>query len=590
MPSFLNTKRPAAITAKLCAASLAACLLLTGCQTSGVSGSYQPRQDQVPAQRRTVAFSEMEMGEADGPQLVQEIKDLTARLGSIETLEELLEEEAKLNEHSERFSTSSTLADLATYLDTTDTAARELSETFSVQGEEVSNVWMEYLRAVLKSPLGEAYRKDAGEYISKEMDRALAVNDPAALEPMQRRAELNNQYNDKYSNLRATVNGKQYRLEELGEALDSGEVDITGYSDGVLGYFFDNYEEFGALYLEMIRLDKEAAAACGYSDAAAWNYQRYSRDYTPEDARNLIKQVKKYLVPLTAEIEAESLSGTSVEEAAGLAAVEKVLCAADPALERGWNFLKQYGLTSFSSGGNKMAGIGFTTSLARYDAPFVYTYWGGSLSDAFTVVHEFGHAMDEYSQFGYEAYAQDLDKCEVFSQALEMVLMDEVAAELGADQQTVRDAKLGDLLETLVYQSLLEEFQLEAYALGDDATPLDLCALYGRLLEEYGYQPLLGEGYADPSWFVVTHFFDAPFYTISYVTSATAALELGRIEVEEGKGLESWLGMLKVDRNQSFEGFLNAAGIASPFEAGRIRECARFLSGQLTGQTSGKAA
>ena len=52
---------------------------------------------------------------------------------------------------------------------------------------------------------------------------------------------------------------------------------------------------------------------------------------------------------------------------------------------------------------------------------------------------------------------------------------------------------------------------------------------------------------------------------------------------EEGAGLEAWLQLLRTDRNQSFESFLQSAGIASPFEKGRIRECAEFLESQLSG-------
>ena len=102
------------------------------------------------------------------------------------------------------------------------------------------------------------------------------------------------------------------------------------------------------------------------------------------------------------------------------------------------------------------------------------------------------------------------------------------------------------------------------------------------MLAEYGYYTIFGE--MDPSWFEITHLFDSPFYTVSYVTSATAALELGRMEDEqEGAGLEAWLQLLRTDRNQSFESFLQSAGIASPFEKGRIRECAEFLESQLSG-------
>ena len=97
-------------------------------------------------------------------------------------------------------------------------------------------------------------------------------------------------------------------------------------------------------------------------------------------------------------------------------------------------------------------------------------------------------------------------------------------------------------------------------------------------------------GEYDTTWFEVTHLFDAPFYTMSYVTSATAALELGRMETSQpGSGLEAWLKLVETDRNQSFESFLKEAGIASPFEQGRMQECGEFLKENLVSQQA-KAA
>ena len=242
-----------------------------------------------------------------------------------------------------------------------------------------------------------------------------------------------------------------------------------------------------------------------------------------------------------------------------------------------------------TSSRQRESAISFTTSLAAYDAPFIYTYWGDTLDDAFTLIHEFGHAMDDYTQFGNEAYSTDLDKCETFSQGLEQVLRDRLADQLGADAEGVRVAMQSNMLQVITYQAALEEFQLEAYELDDNADAEDLGRLYSQVLAEYGYYTIFGE--MDPSWFEITHLFDSPFYTVSYVTSATAALELGRMEDEqEGAGLEAWLQLLRTDRNQSFESFLQSAGIASPFEKGRIRECAEFLESQLSGGSMEYAA
>ena len=373
------------------------------------------------------------------------------------------------------------------------------------------------------------------------------------------------------------------------EVLNDPDISMEDFYTAIGDYYLGNYQQFADIYLEMIALDKQAAAACGYDDAAQWRYDWYGRDYTPDDAREMFKEIKTWVVPLLAENASSSAMSQPLSLEEGVDAVETLLADTDSRLAEGWNFLTEYGLYSLEPAADKQSGIGFTTSLAAYDAPFIYTYWGDTLDDAFTLIHEFGHAMDDYTQFGSEAYSTDLDKCETFSQGLEQMLRDRLANQLGADAEGVRVAMQSNMLQVITYQAALEEFQLEAYELDDNADAEDLGRLYSQVLAEYGYYTIFGE--MDPSWFEITHLFDSPFYTVSYVTSATAALELGRMEdEEEGAGLEAWLQLLRTDRNQSFESFLQSAGIASPFEKGRIRECAEFLENQLSGGSMEYAA
>ena len=577
MGSFLNLKHRLFATAEL---ALAASVLLAGCAQQPVR--IEPGD---PAARRTVAFSQMEIGPANGDELAGDLRVLAGRVNEAENLEQLLAWEEELNDHSERFNTSSALAQLATYLNTSDEAARERNEIFSGQSEEVSSAAVEYLRAVLQSELAGEYLENAGPYVAEMMQTQVETNDPAALEYLQKRTELNNEYNDKLSNLRVNINGKEWRMQDV---LASEELTQEQVIQALADYYLGNYRAFGELYLDMIELDKKAAAACGYKDAAEWRYDQFGREYSPDDARALCKDIKRELVDLNAAVMYDSTVELQVPLEEGEAAVFGVVSEADPLLGECWEFMQKNELFSFEASAEKMSGVGFTTTLSAYDAPFVYTYWGDTLSDAYTMLHEFGHACDEYVQFENEAYQQDLDKCETFSQGLEQVLSAPLAKALGVDPAEVRRSQLADLTGVLVYQAALEEFQLRAYELDVSATPEDLCFLYADVLADYGYPSIFGQ--ADPTWFEVTHLFDAPFYTISYVTSATAALELGQMEEkEQGAGLEAWLQLLHTSRDQSFADFLHTAGIASPFEKGRIAACADFLADELANELAAAA-
>ena len=159
--------------------------------------------------------------------------------------------------------------------------SRESAGASSSQSEEVSSAAVEYLRAGLESDLAEEYLKDAGPYLAEVMQTQVKTNDPAALEYLQKRTELDNEYNDKLSNLRVTINGEEWRMQDV---LVSEELTPEQVVQALADYYLGNYREFGELYLEMIALDKKAAAACGYDDAAEWRYDQFGRDYSPDDA------------------------------------------------------------------------------------------------------------------------------------------------------------------------------------------------------------------------------------------------------------------------------------------------------------------
>lgn len=576
----LNMKNRKFVTTKI-AATVLAISTLYGCSFFPIKSATE----NLDKERRTVPFSEMQVGSSDISEISTQLQQLEQEIPQITDVKELIQKEKEINKLVESFSTSASLSDLKSYLNSSNEELRKTSEEFSVQGEQLNSEVMQYLSTVMKSHLAQDYRKEMGEYISNQMDKQIATNSAQAVPFMQQRQQLNNKYNEKLSNLRVEVNGKPMRIQDV--MLEPNLTQDQFYK-AVSDYYMQEYDTFANLYLQMIQLDKQAAAASGYQDAVQWRYDSFGRDYTPQDAKEMFQEIKQWIVPWLKDAEHNDGMTLALSQEKGVSAVKELVQKTDPLLKEVWNFMEKNQLFSFDPAEDKMSGIAFTTTLQAYDAPFVYTYWGGSLQDAFTVVHEFGHAVDAYSQLEKPAYISDLDKCETFSQGLEQVLQKKLAKAVGANPQQIMQSALANMAQTITYQAALEDFQMRAYALDETATPKDLAELFATVLNEYGYYSIFGK--QDPTWFEVTHLFDAPFYTMSYVTSVTAALELGKMEAEsEGKGLQAWLKLLDSNRDQSFDVFLKEAGIASPFEKGRIEECGKFLQQNLVTETA-KAA
>lgn len=78
------------------------------------------------------------------------------------------------------------------------------------------------------------------------------------------------------------------------------------------------------------------------------------------------------------------------------------------------------------------------------------------------------------------------------------------------------------------------------------------------------------------------HFFELPFYIISYPVSNDVAMQIYELEQrEEGLGLSKYLEILPRD----YEGLIDtvtAGGLSSPFEPGRVEKAVDDLSRLLT--------
>ena len=98
-----------------------------------------------------------------------------------------------------------------------------------------------------------------------------------------------------------------------------------------------------------------------------------------------------------------------------------------------------------------------------------------------------------------------------------------------------------------------------------------------RLAEEYGYCAGMNKNYYAYSWLTVVHFFEQPFYVISYPVSNSAAMQIYELEREErGRGLDKYLELLSIDTEYIIEA-AESAGLESPFAEGAVSRTADTL-------------
>ena len=354
--------------------------------------------------------------------------------------------------------------------------------------------------------------------------------------------------------------------ETFTDLMDREAALITEYySLSSQEYNLQTRTQMEELFTKLVKLRYEIAQYAGFDNYVDFAYDfYYYRDYTPEQERILLEQIRQELVPVYREMAAGNvwdLWGKASAEEENLEFVRGCVEQMGGVLKDAFRTMERSGLYNIRYGENKYP-ASFETYLSYYGVPFVFMNPQGTVSDKLTLVHEFGHFANDYACGG--SYA-GVDVAEIYSQGLEYLSL--FYGENTGDLATI---KMADSLMVYVEQAAYASFEQGVYALKEnEITKESIAGVMQKVLEDYGLDiwGMTGHDYAG-----VPHFFTNPLYVISYVVSNDAALQFYALEQEEaGKGLALYEDAL--DSQESyFLAFLTETGLESPFEEGRMAQ------------------
>ena len=428
------------------------------------------------------------------------------------------------------------------------------------------------------SPMAERLERDyfwegfAGEYA----DASLSIYDEESLALMHRESALLSEYRELTASPGVTLdNGREVDL--YGYLAGAGEEE---YWEALMAYYRQYNAEMSRIYIELVKTRRELAAVLGYDSYEEMAYaDSFARDYTPEQAARYLSDVREHIVPLYEELDDWAVDYPWLEEEELVEILRRGTEAMGGEVEEAFRFMEHYELFNVSLSENK-AGKSFQTYLSDYNAPYVFVDPYGDDSDVLSFAHEFGHFVDAY--VNYNA-SESIDVAELFSQAMEYLMLDYAEGALPEERlENLRRLKWLDTLELYVQQASFAAFEKEVYA----ADPAELDAdflneLSLQVAVDYGYYDGYSEDYYALSWIDIVHFFEQPFYVVSYPVSNDLALQIWELEQSEpGAGLQKYLEALPRD----YDGMIataEAAGLESPFAPGRVARAAEDLRRNL---------
>lgn len=345
-------------------------------------------------------------------------------------------------------------------------------------------------------------------------------------------------------------------------------ADTEYYSDA---YFTTYGSQMAEVFLELVQLRQEIAAYVGYGSYPEFAYDfYYGRDYTVQQATSYLADIRAELTPLYQQLDSGAFEAANAPatESDTLQYVQSMAQSMGGTIKQAFSDMSRAKVYDITYSPNKYA-TSFEVYLLRYATPYIFFSPTKTAYDKLAFAHEFGHFCTDYVMPG--GSVQGIDVAEFFSQGMEYLSL--FYAEGGSKMENLRMAMC---LTTYVEQAAYASFEHQVYSLeGEDLTVEGIQNLYRSICTGFGFDETVWDS---RDYVCMPHFFEQPLYIISYVLSNDAAFQLYEMErAEKGAGLRCYEENLASMQYQLLP-FLSEAGLASPFETGRLSQVKQSLS------------
>ena len=528
-------------------------------------------------------LAEMPYVHQDAEQLIADYDALIERAKTSLDTDALLAAYFDLEYRQMQFDSMYTLAAFRNDLNTTDSYYEAEYNYCVAQSNLLSDKYAALMQAFAASPCRSILER---EYDGFYFDYYANYNPDGGaeyLELQQQESKLLEQYHALISAPSVTYAGETKLLNEWKKS-DSVEIRDAAYS----AYIEQYHDEIGALYLEIVRVRQQLAAASGYENYIDFIYDSFGRDYTPEEAELFLSDVRHNLVPVAnALYERDPNFHLGYSDTLNEDPIALLSTAAEQMGGPIWDacrFLSAYELYDLSPTPEKRD-RSFVTYLTEYEAPIIfinplkYRDVYGSIS------HEFGHFVDCFVHYGMY---DDTETTETFSQAMVYLALANAALPEEEKAEALRMSLAELLLERIIERCTYADFELWVYSEDPEALTLEkLDEIYEQCCLNDGHRVPYADAIRPMSWVRDLYFFDNPGYVISYPISAVASLQICQKEAgKPGAGVAAFYRLLGcADGRYFFQDAVTIAGLKNPlrqkYKNSPLADIAAFLKKAL---------
>ncbi len=394
---------------------------------------------------------------------------------------------------------------------------------------------------------GEEFDKRIGKDIAQGLRSSEDIDYDKMEELMARSNELLNEYQSILDgDVAVEYKGKEWRRYGENQVVSSYE-DYVAINTLLVEKL---YEMLMPTYLELNKARDAEAEFWGFdSQSDYYNLVYFSRDYDTSDAKKILENVRKHIVPIVNEFK-EKCESEEVESDEIVGKARKLIESVSPEMLEIFDDMVKRELVFIATDFEKSRQVGYTTNLAQYVSPIIYIFDSGDYFSVDELVHEFGHYCDYYLNDSQSLFAPtaSLDVAEIPSTALELITYG-LYEDIYEDPREEKILLLERALETIAYTGCQMDAQLRVDEYDGELTGDIIKQIYKETAAEYGMSFAYPTGV---EWINVAQIYQYPFYNMSYVTAGVASLEIWAVGREKGQEAAEQL-YLEVLSDGSFE-------------------------------------
>lgn len=547
-------------------------------------------------------FAEITAAPPDFERTRSQYDDLTVRLDAAQSVDEALAVFARWDVLRREFASWSSLTDLQFQQDTGNAQYKAATDLLNELRPKIEGLDVAIKRKFLSSALRPQLERELGAYVFERWQTEVTAYDPVVESFAVKEAKLQDEYIELLAQAAFEFNGEHLNLPQMSKFGEHPERGVRRDAAAVKWEFFArNREQLDRIYDALVHVRTETARELDYHNFVDLGYRRLTRtDYGPEQVAGYRQEIVREIVPLAQRIVEQQARDLGIEhvmiwdehvfDRAGspkppqeydrmLAAARDAFNGLGPEIGQFADLMIQRDLLDLKARGGK-AGGGFCTSFPTYGVPYIFANFNGTTHDVNVLVHEMGHAFQNYSsrEIPISDYLwPTYEACEVHSMSMEFFTWPQLERFFGVDAQRYRLQHLKSSILFLPYGAAVDHFQHFVYE-NPDLSPADRHAYWKQLEATYlpwrrydGIEHLECGGY----WQMQRHIYLLPFYYIDYTLAMCCALQFWARSLDDyERALADYRQLCRQGGRQPFQTLVRSAGLRSPFDPGVLHDVA----------------